>query len=785
MDLSGGLSDSNVAHVEIEDGAICRSIITFLHSVGLHRSAAAVEAESGFSPLEHRSKETLFLRRAVLEGHWDRVLDIILPLRDGIAGYGRAVYAIKRQEFFELLEERSSAANEEAVSAVLVSKLNGIEAFCSTSDFNALCYCMTLPSVQSHPELHSWSVHGGRVQVFDEIWPVVRPVLEPGRADGDLDGGQPANLALLCRMAVCYQQCCEKSAAPQALRAAGARLAFPGTTKSALLVSEFLHGGSSFGGLGGLGIGGPDMSGSVDGASRFGSAGGAAEPMGGSGGSPRDSPAGAHAGYGSAGRRASPLPDPRRASPASRPRSPPRAPSRSPRAPAAGPPAPARLPVPKGVAWDIPKMGGPAAAPPTPRAFLEAGEAGEAGRSGGVGSAGGEDREALDEPLLDVAELRLSATRVFDAESGAAIRCVSWAPSGRTFAVGGSGRSLQVCAVPRSLHEKQAEREASLGGGPGDVLDLGATERCAIVHERPSLHKGSVYSIAWHPTEQLLATCSNDKTVRLVRPQGPSAVGTAAEGAGAAEEGQASVLRGHNGTVRAVKFLQLYSPGASPPTSAAPDPPAPHLLSGGAGDCAVRVWDAAAARLVRTCDYHDGSVTCFESLSSPNLFLSGALDGSCAVWDLRQRAPLRVLQHREGHAVHAAAAIAGGAWPRVATATQAGVVHCWDLSSGVLVGARAAHAGESRSVAFDARAGLLLSAGFDGRVCVAAAGGGDLLQPMRAVEAHAEHRVLQARWCPGGPAEGLLGSFLSCGTDGAVRLWRVKEPRRSAPGGLL
>ena len=336
MDLSGGLSDSNVAHVEIEDGAICRSIITFLHSVGLHRSAAAVEAESGFSPLEHRSKETLFLRRAVLEGHWDRVLDILLPLRDGIAGYGRAVYAIKRQEFFELLEERSSAANEEAVSAVLVSKLNGIEAFCSTSDFNALCYCMTLPSVQSHPELHSWSVHGGRVQVFDEIWPVVRPVLEPGRADGDLDGGQPANLALLCRMAVCYQQCCEKSAAPQALRAAGARLAFPGTTKSALLVSEFLHGGSSFGGLGGLGIGGPDMSGSVDGASRFGSAGGAAEPMGGSGGSPRDSPAGAHAGYGSAGRRASPLPDPRRASPASRPRSPPRAPSRSPRAPAAG-----------------------------------------------------------------------------------------------------------------------------------------------------------------------------------------------------------------------------------------------------------------------------------------------------------------------------------------------------------------------------------------------------------------------------------------------------------------
>lgn len=80
------------------------------------------------------------------------------------------------------------------------------------------------------------------------------------------------------------------------------------------------------------------------------------------------------------------------------------------------------------------------------------------------------------------------------------------------------------------------------------------------------VHKGSVYAMDWHTGSKLLVTGSNDKYLRISRPL----VGRVC-----------SALKGHTGTVRAVRFRS--GPGIS-----ATDP---LVLSAGAGDFRPRLWD--------------------------------------------------------------------------------------------------------------------------------------------------------------------------------------------------
>lgn len=80
------------------------------------------------------------------------------------------------------------------------------------------------------------------------------------------------------------------------------------------------------------------------------------------------------------------------------------------------------------------------------------------------------------------------------------------------------------------------------------------------------IHKGSVYAIDYSQKYGLLVTGSNDKYLRLssIREDG-SVIGHA--------------LKGHNGTVRSVKFSHFSGNMSG------------WLLSGGAGDFRPRLWD--------------------------------------------------------------------------------------------------------------------------------------------------------------------------------------------------
>ena len=89
-----------------------------------------------------------------------------------------------------------------------------------------------------------------------------------------------------------------------------------------------------------------------------------------------------------------------------------------------------------------------------------------------------------------------------------AIRCAEFHPGGKLFAVGSNSKTLRICAYPSDI----------LNGGMGNAINSGSTGGPpTVLFKRTKHHKGSIYCLAWSPRGDLLATGSNDKTVKLMR----------------------------------------------------------------------------------------------------------------------------------------------------------------------------------------------------------------------------------------------------------------------------
>uniref|UniRef100_A0A914R918 Uncharacterized protein n=1 Tax=Parascaris equorum TaxID=6256 RepID=A0A914R918_PAREQ len=96
----------------------------------------------------------------------------------------------------------------------------------------------------------------------------------------------------------------------------------------------------------------------------------------------------------------------------------------------------------------------------------------------------------------------LSANRLIFSryEDAQAIRAVAFHPSGRYFALGTNSKQMLICKYPDMRHFRP---EASARG-----VD--------VILSRPKQHRGSVYCLGFNPTGELLATGSNDKSLRLM-----------------------------------------------------------------------------------------------------------------------------------------------------------------------------------------------------------------------------------------------------------------------------
>ena len=159
-----------------------------------------------------------------------------------------------------------------------------------------------------------------------------------------------------------------------------------------------------------------------------------------------------------------------------------------------------------------------------------------------------------------------------------------------SLAIGSNAKSVYSISYTRDLMQQPG---VGFGGGIEDgrggiLLERGGDDNSSMLsaftsqppvvrteRELNNIHKGSVYTMDYHPTLRLLVTGSNDKTLRLSRPS----------------SGEVSeALKGHTGTIRVARFLLADNAAGSDGETA-------YLASAGAGDCLTRLWDVRQGQL--------------------------------------------------------------------------------------------------------------------------------------------------------------------------------------------
>lgn len=139
-------------------------------------------------------------------------------------------------------------------------------------------------------------------------------------------------------------------------------------------------------------------------------------------------------------------------------------------------------------------------------------------------------------------------------------------PSGNYFSIGTNSKSLLVCKY--SKDRRATNHEAMSNETPLPTILL----------NRPRHHKGSVYCCGFNSAGTLLATGSNDKSIRLMKFNSISQNECRITGE--------TELLLHDGTIRDLIFV-----GASSPEI---------LVTGGAGNCHICLTDCIAAKLFKS-----------------------------------------------------------------------------------------------------------------------------------------------------------------------------------------
>jgi pleiotropic regulator 1 len=251
-----------------------------------------------------------------------------------------------------------------------------------------------------------------------------------------------------------------------------------------------------------------------------------------------------------------------------------------------------------------------------------------------------------------------------------------------------------------------------------------------------SSHLGWVRSIAMDPFNNLFATGSADRTIKIWNfPK--ASVG--------ADDALRLTLTGHISPVRGLAFSARH----------------PYLFSC-AEDKMVKCWDLETNQVVRHYHGHLSGVCCLRLHPTLDLLVTGGRDAVARVWDIRTKTAVHVLS---GHDNTVASLLVHATHPQVVTGSHDTTIKLWDLIAGKTVTTLTHHSKSVRALVSAA------SLKMENTFC---SGAPDSIRKWQAKDGRFLQKMTGHNAIVNAMALNDDGVLVSGGDDGSMRFWDYK-----------
>ena len=336
------------------------------------------------------------------------------------------------------------------------------------------------------------------------------------------------------------------------------------------------------------------------------------------------------------------------------------------------------------------------------------------------------------------------------------IRCCCFSPKGEYFAIGTNSKSLKIFDLSFILDSinKRNFYSKNIKNNNNITNNKNYKETIGMIYEQKNYHLGSIYSIDWSSSGKLLATGSNDKTIKLIHipeldPEIINNNNTTSENVNNCETLEL-IISGNSGTVRNLCFEPINDLT---------------LLSCNVGENVIKLWDTEKGVNTSNLEGHTMDVYNIKWSNDSQLFTSIGLDRTIRFWDIRENKNINIISSINFSSINDISIFTKNEGNNnnilIACGHSDGLLTIWDYNRRCILKQSYEHNSEIRSINFSPDGKYLITGSFDHKIKIY-----DVANNFE-VMGELEHndKVVSCKWHPEIPM------ILSTSADKTARVW--------------